>query len=157
MPRKKATASIGGATATRLVREMNAYHKDLASQCAVLQAEMDGIGAALSAMGAAAAAPKRGPGRPKGSKAKKAPAAAPAAGGKSGRGRRPAGGSLKDFIVKVLKDSSGTISVKNIAGGVKRSGYKTKSQNLGNQVSMALIELVKARKVKKVGRGQYRR
>ena len=153
MPRKKAKASIGGATATRLVREMNAYHKDLASQCAVLQAEMDGIGAALSAMGAAAAAPKRGPGRPKGSKAKKAPAA----GGKSGRGRRPAGGSLKDFIVKVLKTSSGTISVKNIAGGVKRAGYKTKSQNLGNQVSMALIELVKARKVKKVGRGQYRR
>ena len=40
---------------------------------------------------------------------------------------------------------------------ILRAGYKTKSRNLGNQISMALAQLTRAKKVKKVGRGMYRR
>ena len=87
---------------------------------------------------------RRGPGRPKGSGA-----------GVARRGPRPAGTSLKDHLGKVLKASSKPIGVKDLTKKVVRGGYKTKSKNLPNQVSMALSQMVKSRQAKKVSRGLY--
>lgn len=174
MPRKKTkklgrpkgsrNVSAAGATSKRLVAELSAYHRSLAAQCATIQGEMNAISDALAALGTAAA-PARGAGRKPAAKRGR-PAGRPvgrppgrpkaaAAGGSAGRGRRPAGGSLKDYIMRTLGSTRGPVSVKAIAGTVKKSGYKSKSKNLGNQVSMALIELVQKRRVKKVGRGIY--
>ena len=59
--------------------------------------------------------------------------------------------------MQVITAAGRDISVKEITSGVTHSGYQTSSKNLGNQVSMALIQLAKSRKAKKVGRGLYRR
>lgn len=160
MPRKKGTAtgkrrgpkpggSKAGAsdTAMRLVGQMHAYQESLAAQCGAIQVEMDAIGAALAAMGSAGSAGTAARAPAKGLKRQPA----------GRRGPRPAGGSLKDYIVQVITAAGRDISVKEITSGVTRSGYQTSSKNLGNQVSMALIQLAKSRKAKKVGRGLYRR
>lgn len=163
MPRKKGKAtgkrrgpkpggSKAGAsdTAMLLVGQMHAYQESLAAQCGAIQVEMDAIGAALAAMGSAGSVGSARTATP-----------APAKGLKrqppGRRGPRPAGGSLKDYIVQVITAAGRDISVKEITSGVTQSGYQTSSKNLGNQVSMALIQLAKSRKAKKVGRGLYRR
>ena len=160
MPRKKGKAtgkrrgpkpggSKAGAsdTAMRLVGQMHAYQESLAAQCGAIQVEMDAIGAALAAMGSAGSART----------ATRAPAKDLKRQPPGRRGPRPAGGSLKDYIVQVITAAGRDISVKEITSGVTQSGYQTSSKNLGNQVSMALIQLAKSRKAKKVGRGLYRR
>ena len=77
---------------------------------------------------------KRGPGRPRGSTSRKL---------------RP--GSLKDHIHKVLVASSTPVSLRDLTKRVIKSGYKTKSKTLGNQVSAAVASM----RAKKAGRGLY--
>lgn len=166
MPRKKRAyneSSSVSAGAARLVGDLRAYHSQLVQQRAALDTEVDAITEALSAMGGAPAAGggvRRGPGRPPG---KRGPGRPP---GKRGPGRPPGKsstarkgtskahrpGSLKDCIMKVLGQSSGSVAVKDISKRLKNAGYKTKSKSLGNQVTMALREMPG---VSKVGRGQY--
>ena len=64
--------------------------------------------------------------------------------------------SLKDYVVRVLGDAKEPMRVKDIENGIVSAGYTTKGKSLPNQVSMALADLAKTRKVKKVARGLYR-
>ena len=68
----------------------------------------------------------------------------------AGRGARA--GSLKEFIVQVLR-GRGVMRVAEITNAIKRAGYKTKNKTLSHSVSVALTEIPGA---KKVGRGQFR-
>jgi len=82
---------------------------------------------------------RRGPGRPPGSGAR--------------RGRKPGReGSLKQMIVKVLRQRQKPHTPQEIADSVVRAGYKTSSDNLTKSVSNALPTISE---VKKVGRGLY--
>ena len=139
--RKRAARARPGAAvrAGGLVAQMRAYRAGLMNQQAALQAEIDGLTAALEALGGAA--------RPR------ARAAGPA-GRRPRRGRPTAlrAGSLKSFILKVLKPR-GEMAVKDIAVAVRRVGYKTKSSNVPNQVSNALAQMTG---LTKTGRGRYR-
>ena len=145
MAKKAKRAKARATGAPGLLRELKAYHKNLAARCAGLQAEVDAVSSAIGAMEGVRPVAVSRPG-PR--KAAKAPAAR--------RGPRPTGTSLKDYIVKVLKGSAKPTSVGDLSKGVVRAGYKTKSRNLGNQISMALAQLAKARKVKKHSRGMYK-
>ncbi|RJP41684.1 MAG: hypothetical protein C4547_01255, partial [Phycisphaerales bacterium] len=60
-------------------------------------------------------------------------------------------GSLKDHIDRILRSAGGPVAIRDITRGVTKSGYKTKSKTLGNQVSAAIADM----KVRKVGRGMY--
>jgi hypothetical protein len=141
--KKRAKARATGAPA--LLRELKAYHKDLAARCAGLQSEVDAVSSAICAMEGVRPVAVSRPGPRKATRAAVAR-----------RGPRPAGTSLKDYIVKVLGGSARPVSVADLSKGVVRAGYKTKSRNLGNQISMALAQLAKARKVKKHSRGMYK-
>jgi hypothetical protein len=132
--RPAATAGSPG-----LLAQLKAYHADLDARVSALQSEMEGVATAIGAM--EGVAPRAGG------------AAVP---GAARRGPRPAGTSLKDFIIKVLGRTSGPMTVKDLGAAILRAGYQTKSRNLGNQISMALAQLTRARKVKKVGRGMYK-
>jgi hypothetical protein len=174
-PRKSAAArASSGLTSSRLAADLRAYHKDLSGRCDALQQELSAIADALGALGGVApsASPKRGPGRPKGSGKRRGPGRPKGSGKRRGPGRpkgsgakagvarrgpRPAGTSLKDHLEKALKASSKPIGVKDLTTKVVRGGYKTKSKNLPNQVSMALSQMVKSRQAKKVSRGLYAR
>jgi hypothetical protein len=103
-------------------------------QQAGLQAEIDGLSAALGALGASAGARPAVRGRPRGGR----------------RGVRA--GSLKSYVLKVLKPR-GEMAVKDIAIAVRRAGYRTKSANFPNQVSNALAQMGE---LTKTGRGRYR-
>jgi hypothetical protein len=147
--KKGPSASHAGSNGSGLVAGMQAYHAQLASECNRLQSAMSALETAMSAMGvgpvARASAPaKRGPGRPAGSGS--SAAARP--------GPRPEGKSLKDYIGKALS-GGGVLSVKEITHKVQQAGYPTRSSNLANQISMALSQMQKAKKLRKVGRGQY--
>ena len=129
-------AGVGG-----MVRQLTAYRAALMAQQADLQTQIDQLGEALDALGAAPTA-ARGPGRKP--RVKRA--------GKRGgaRGRRE--GSLKTYILRVLS-KGGEQKVKDIAAAVRRAGYKTGSANFGNQVSNALAQM---EEVTKTGRGMYK-
>ncbi len=140
-------AAVVGANGSGVLDGMHAYHAQLAAECNRIQSAMAALESAMMVMGggAPAAAPspvKRGPGRPPGRPAAARP------------GPRPAGKSLKDYISKVLSGGS-ILSVKDITQKVQQAGYPTRSNNLSNQVSMALSQMQKAKQLKKVGRGQY--
>ncbi len=79
----------------------------------------------------------------------------PAAKERRGRARRggPRPGSLKDYILRVLRGKVRPMSPAKIADRVKKAGYKTKAKNLPNMVSNTLAQMAG---VKKVGRGLYR-
>ena len=120
----------------QLVGDMQAYLGELSRRRVALDAELTAITGALKAMGtktspATAGAPKRG--RP------------------PGRGTRP--GSLKSFIVRVLRQRSRPMSPRDIATGVTKLGYKSKAKDLTKAVSNSLPEL---KSIKKVGFGLYK-
>ena len=122
-----------------LLVQLKTYHDDLVARVSALRGEMEGVATAIAAM--EGVAPRFG---------------RVSVLGAARRGPRPAGTSLKDFIIKVLGSTSGPMSVKDLGAAILRAGYQTKSRNLGNQISMALAQLTRGRKVKKVGRGMYR-
>jgi hypothetical protein len=120
-----------------LIKQLTVHRNALVAQQAGLQGEIDGIGAAIEALGGRASARPATRGRPRGRP----------------RGRRGLRkGSLKSYILRVLKPR-GEMAVKDIARGVKRAGYKTTSKNFANQVSNALAQMDE---LTKMGRGRYR-
>ena len=121
--------------AAGLISQMRAYQRRLSARQAELQANIAAFTAAIEAMGATAATtPVR-----------------------RGRRRRAAGavraGSLKDFIIRVLRQSRRPLGPKQLATSVVRAGYKTRAGNLATLVSNALGQMTG---VKKAGRGLYR-
>jgi hypothetical protein len=141
--KRRAKRKTGGRAAMigspGLLAQLKAYHGELDARVSTLQSEMEGVAAAIGAM--EGVTPRAGR------------ALVP---GAARRGPRPAGTSLKDYIIKVLGRASRPMSVKDLGTAILNAGYQTRSRNLGNQISMALAQLTRARKVKKVGRGMYR-
>lgn len=131
---RKAPAGGSG----RVLREMKAYHADLAAMRSSLNAQIDAIEVAMEAMTGirAKAAPQR---------QRRAPA--------RGRGRSGRAGSLKDSVVNVLRKHRTPMSPRDLSSAVVRAGYKTKAKDLTKAISNILPQL---KMVKKVGRGMYR-
>jgi len=129
----------GAAGMTRLVADLQAYHRELTAQRAGLDQQIAAIDSALQAMDIR-------PANPTVRRAARRPARRPAA--QSGKA-----GSLKEYIVKVLRGSSKPMSPKEIADSAVKAGYKTKAKNLVNIVSNSLPDTPG---VKKAGRGLYR-
>ena len=127
--------AAAGDGATRLLSQMQSYYSDLTARRASLEAQIAGMESAINIMGAAprGRATGRRRGRPPGS------------------GKRA--GSLKDTIVRVLRQRAKALSPKEIAAGVMKSGYRTSTKNLTKAVSNTLPEM---NNVKKIGRGLYR-
>jgi hypothetical protein len=149
MPRKqrKGGGGVGGgASSSGLVWQMKAYYSKLASQCEAIQSEMEALSGAMKVLGAAPARTVSG---------KKASKSGPRLTGIPVRGPRGEGQSLKDFIRRVLTAARRPMRVVDITTGVKRIGYQSSSQNLANQVSMALADMSKKKLVKKVDRGNF--
>ena len=129
------TSGATGVGVTRLLSQMQSYYSELTSRRLSLDAQIAGMESAINILGAA---PKAG-----------------AAGRKLGR---PAGsgtrtGSLKDTIVRVLRQRAVALSPREIAAKVIQAGYKTSTKNLTKAISNTLPEI---NIVRKVGRGLYR-
>jgi hypothetical protein len=78
---------------------------------------------------------------------------APAASRGPGRGRRgPREGSLKTFILRVMK-GGGVMAVKDITDAVRKAGYPTSNKTLAKSVGAALTSTAG---VSRVGRGKFR-
>ncbi len=151
---KKATpmlARAGGAV--HLLGAMKAYHGELAARRAAVEGEIAALESAMTALGSDT--PARGKARAtrrpatKKAAARKVLVAKPRAA--AGGGMRP--GSLKSYMVRVLRASSKPLSPKDLAAGVIKVGYKTKSKNLVRAVSNALSGM---KGIKRLGHGQYR-
>jgi len=145
-PKAKASRRVGrpkGAAAHRpiaaapVLAQMRAYHADLSARRDGLDAQITAIANALEQLEAVGVGPARGSaaklGRPAGDRGK--------------------AGSLKDFVVQVLRRHSGPMRPKEIAAGVKRAGYKSKTKDLAHAVTKTLPTIGV---VKKVGFGLYR-
>ena len=120
---------------TRLISQMQSYYSELTSRRSSLDAQIAGMESAINILGAApkARATGRKLGRP------------------SGSGSRT--GSLKDTIVRVLRQRAVALSPREIAAKVVQAGYKTTTKNLTKAISNKLPEI---NTVRKVGRGLYR-
>jgi len=134
---------------------MRAYHGELLSLRSSLETQLSSLEEALRTMGAGGVAPagaRRG--RPPGSGKKRGPKPKAA---RRGPGRPPGSGmragSLKEFIVNVLRQGSGPMTPREIAKAVKSSGYKTKAADLTKAVSNALPGM---KMISKAGRGLYK-
>jgi len=114
---------------------MQSFYSELTERRSSLDAQIAGMEGAINILGAAprARATGRKLGRPAGS------------------GTRT--GSLKDTIVRVLRQRAKALSPREIAAGLVRAGYKTSTKNLTKAVSNTLPEI---NNVRKVGRGLYR-
>ena len=123
-----------GDGATQLLSQMQSYYSDLTARRASLEAQIAGMESAINIMGAApqGRATGRKRGRPPGS------------------GSRA--GSLKDTIVRVLRQRAKALSPKEIAAGVVKIGYRTSTKNLTKAVSNTLPDMTD---IRKVGRGLY--
>ncbi len=113
---------------------MQAHQSGLLAQRTSLDAQIDAFARAMETIGAAT---PTGVTRPAGKK----------------RGR-PVGrpGSLKDYIVRVLRQRSTPMSPQDIGTRVKKAGYKTKAKDLTKAVGNTLPSL---KNVKRVGFGKY--
>lgn len=149
-PRLTPLENFGDESGNRVLTEMQAYRETLLMQRTTIDERLAGLENAMSVLGSPVAsiefraygnlnAGRRGPGRPPGSGAR--------------RGRKPGSpGSLKQMIIKVLRQRSKPHSPQEIADSVVKAGYKTSSANLTKSVSNTLPKLSE---VKKVGRGLY--
>jgi len=120
---------------TRLISQMQSYYSELTSRRSSLDAQIEGMESAINILGAAPRTRTAGRklGRPTGS------------GGVTG--------SLKDTIVRVLRQRAVALSPREIAAKVVKAGYKTSTKNLTKAVSNTLPEI---NNVRKVARGLYR-
>jgi len=132
--RSFARAAIGDG-ATRLLSQMQSFYSELTARRSSLDAQIAGMEGAINILGAA---PKAG-----------------ATGRKLGRptGSGSRAGSLKDTIVRVLRQRAVALSPKEIAAKVVQAGYKSSTKNLTKAISNTLPEI---NTVRKVGRGLYR-
>lgn len=124
-------------TASGIIQAMQAYDGELHAERLSLDAQIDAIDRAMETLGAAM---PTGVARPAGKKR----------GRPVGTAGRP--GSLKSYIVRVLRQRSTPMSLKDISTRVKKAGFKTKSKNLYGAVSNAIQGL---KGVKRVGHGKY--
>lgn len=163
-PRKVVAApAVGGmpdisGALTAACNELLAQRNAIDARLSAYQIAMESLGMAMGV-----AAPKRGPGRPKGSKGKGKPgrpAGAKLGRPKKGKRGRPKGsgggyraGSLNDHILGALKESGAVMTIADIEKAVIKAGYKTKSAKLANAINNTMGKLKGA---KRVGRGQYR-
>jgi len=128
-PSVSARGSLGGA-----ISGLQAYHKRLVGERALIDEKICAIESALGAMGSAAAQP--GSGRP----------------GRAAAGRGARAGSLKAYVGRVLA-GRGVMAVKDITEGVRKAGYKTRNKTLSKSVGIALTQM---KDVRKVGRGRFK-
>ena len=152
MPRAKRRrrgrpSTIAQLTVTQLMHEIErrrsmvgslvSQRDDLASQLAAINAEIADL---ESIGGTNGQAPRRGPGRPKGSGR-----------GGAGRGRGGNEKSLPALLHSLLRGR--TMSVPEMADAAKKAGHKSKSKNFRGVVNQVLQ---KNRELfKRVSRGQY--
>ncbi len=120
-----------------IIDVMQAHHSELLAQRHSLDAQIDAYARAMKTIGAAT---------PTGS--------TPRAGKKRGRPVEAVGrpGSLKNYIVRVLRQSSKPMSLQDIGTRVKKAGFKTRAKDLTGAVSSTLPAL---KSVKRVGYGKY--
>ncbi len=71
---------------------------------------------------------------------------------RGGGGRRMEGGTLKDYIRRVL---SKQMSVADVTAAVERAGYESSNKTLDKSVGIALTDLAKKKEARKVSRGVY--
>lgn len=116
---------------------MQAYHGALMAEHTSLQARMDALTNAMATLGTVT---------PAGPKRKTTKRGRPA-----GSGVRP--GSLKDHIVRVMRQTTRPMGPRDISNKVLKAGFKTKAKDISKAVSNKLPEL---KNVKKVGFGLYR-
>ena len=134
----KSPIKTSGSTVDRVLASMSAYREELISQRSELEMQIESIENAMRQMGGAAVSARSRPSR----------------GSSNGAAAIPGirAGSLKDHIVRVLRDNGGTMSIQEIVAGVLAAGYKTKSDDLTNAVNNALGQL---KMIRRVSRGQY--
>ncbi len=120
-----------------IIDAMQYYHSGLLAQRSSLDAQIDAYARAMETI--RAATPTSGTRR---------------AYKKRGRPVEAVGrpGSLKSYIVRVLRQRSKPMSLQDIGTRVKKAGYKTKAKNLTKAVSNTLPGL---KYVKRVGWGKY--
>jgi len=159
MPRQSGAEFSGDGS--RVLTEMESYRDTLLMQRSQIDQRLEGLQNALVALGSpsvasysigvrSSGAGGKRRGRPPGSKNKSKTGFSAAGAVKTGRRGRP--GSLRQMIIHVLRQRSQPNSPQQIAEGVMKAGYKTKSENLTKSVSNTLPQLAE---VRKVGRGLY--
>ncbi len=120
-----------------LLGDMQTYHDNLLSQRMSLDSQIDRLATAMTALSGAPKAvstyKKTRMGRPKGS------------GGREG--------SLKNFIVRVLRQHTKPMRPSDIGARVVKAGFKTKAKDITKAVSNTIPEL---KNVKRVGFGLYK-
>lgn len=134
--------------AAKLLSDMKKYHVELASRCQAIQTEMNVISQCLATMGGRSSAPVV-----RARTTKMAPRAGST--NTAPRGPRGVGNSLKDFITKVLTDAGEAMRLSEISEGIMLAGYRTSSKNLPNQVSTALADMARRKRLRKLSRGLY--
>ena len=140
---------VAGDVSTRVIGELQAYHGDLLGERVSLDARIGAVARAMAELGAAAPA---GPAkRMKRAKTKVKAAARVKMGRPPARGARP--GSLRDYIVRVLRQKTTGMSPRDIGASVVKAGFKTKAKDITKAVSNTLPQV---RGVKKVGFGIYK-
>ena len=120
-----------------IIEAMKAQQSELLVQRTSLDAQIDAFARAMEAIGIATPTgrtPRAGMGRGRAIEAVGKP------------------GSLKNYIVRVLRQSSKPMSLKDIGTRVKKAGFKTKTKDLTGAVSKTLPDL---KSVKRVGWGKY--
>ena len=135
--RRRAPRPPAGRGRAGLISRIRAHHRELSARGAELEGQIATIDRAIEALGAA---PAQKPARPGGRRVRRA-------------GRAARAGSLKEYIVRVLRQRRTPLSPKQIAANAVKAGYKTKSKTLHTLVSNALGQMTN---IRKAGRGLYR-
>ena len=142
------TAAAFSDGAARVISEMQSYHDTLLAQRAGIEGEIGVIADAMRSLGSRAAGKstartpgKRGPGRP--------PGKSKATSSKGGSFRT---GTLKDYIVRVLKQNTKPLSPNDIGTRILKTGFKTKAKDLTKAISNTLPQL---KEVERLGFGKY--
>lgn len=159
------TMGFGGDLAddgSRVLSEMQAYRNTLLMQRSQIDQRLEGLQNALSVLGSseygkfvpggsvrASTTHGKRRGRPPGPKNRNR-SNTYASVVRTGKRGRP--GSLRQVIVKVLRQRSQPQSPQEITVAVRKAGYKTKSEHLTKSISNTLPQLAE---VRKVGRGLY--
>ena len=137
-----ARGRMGDAT-SRLLNDMHAFQNDLIVQRNSLDSEIDGLAKAMNALGGSGGATRTSA---KGKVGRPAGKARPS-------GSAPREGSLKSYIVRVLKQNSKPLSPSDIGIRVVKAGFKSKAKDITKAVSNTLPKLGK---VKRIGFGMYK-
>lgn len=144
-------ANLGG-----IRRQIEATLRGLSAQRDELDSQIAQISGALSALGgsgiASAGTQRRGAVR-RGRLSGAGRPGRPGRRSRGGGGRRTEGNSLRDYVLKVLKQASSPMSVKDLSGAVKRAGYETASKDLSKAISNLIP---KVSEIKRVNRGRYK-